>query len=174
VSANLTVGTASPGSRPDFKEQVMLVNPIPAGRHTATPYLIVKGAAQAIEFYKKGLQASEVFRMADDAGKIGHAEIQIGTSAIMLADEYPEMGYTGPESLGGTPVSILLYVEDVDTRFAQAVSAGATVVRPLADQFYGDRTGTVRDPFGHVWTIATHIKDLTSEELAKECAKKSK
>ena len=146
------------------------VKPIPEGYHTATPYLIVRDAARAIEFYKKAFGAKELMRMADPSGKIGHAEIKIGDSPIMLADEVPEMGHRSPESLGGSPVSILLYVEDVDAVFNQAVAAGAKVQRPVADQFYGDRTGGVTDPFGHVWYVATHIEDVSPEEMRKRAA----
>ena len=144
--------------------------PIPEGYHTATPYLIIKDAASAIEFYKKAFGATELMRMADPSGKIGHAEIRIGNSPIMLADEVPGMGYRSPQSLGGSPVSILLYVEDVDAVFSQAVAAGAKVERPVQDQFYGDRSGGVTDPFGHVWHIATHIEDVAPEELRKRAA----
>jgi PhnB protein len=141
---------------------------IPDGYHTATPYLIVKGAAQAIEFYKNAFGAQELFRMAaPDDGSVGHAEIKIGDSIIMLADENPAMGYRGPRSLGGAAVSTMLYVEDVDDRFSRAVAAGAKVQRPLENQFYGDRSGTVEDPFGHVWTIATHVEDIPPEEMSK-------
>jgi len=146
------------------------VKPIPEGYHTATPYLIVRDAARAIEFYKKAFGAMELMRMADPSGKIGHAEIKIGDSPIMLADEVPGMGHRSPESLGGSPVSILLYVEDVDAVFNQAVAAGAKVQRPLADQFYGDRTGGVTDPFGHVWYVATHKEDVSPEEMRKRAA----
>jgi PhnB protein len=146
------------------------VKPIPEGYHTATPYLIVKDAARAIEFYKKAFGAMELMRMANPSGKIGHAEIKIGDSPIMLADEVPEMGHRSPESLGGSPVSILLYVQDVDTVFNQAVAAGAKVQRPVADQFYGDRTGGVTDPFGHVWYVATHMEDVSPEEMRKRAA----
>ena len=145
------------------------VKPIPDGYHTVTPYLIIKGAADALEFYKKAFGATELFRM-EHGGKIGHAEIKIGDSPIMLADEYPEMGYKSPQSLGGTPVSILLYVEDVDTLFTQAIGAGAVEQKALQDQFYGDRSGTLADPFGHVWTIATHKEDVTPEEMDKRMA----
>src|SRR5437879_3795641 len=124
----------------------MSVKPIPDGYHTATPYLFVKGAASAIEFYKKAFAATELMRLADPSGKIGHAEIKIGDSPIMLADEFPEMGVRGPKSIGGTAVSILLYVDDVDARFSRAVAAGAKVLRPVKDQFYGDRSGTLEDP----------------------------
>ncbi|MBI3670701.1 MAG: VOC family protein [Acidobacteria bacterium] len=143
------------------------VKPIPEGYHTATPYLIVKDAASAIEFYKKAFGATELMRMADPSGKVMHAEIRMGNSPIMLADEVPEMGYRSPQSLGGSPVSILLYVEDVDTVFNQAVAAGAKVQRPVEDQFYGDRSGGVTDPFGHVWHIATHKEDVSPEEMRK-------
>lgn len=146
------------------------VKPIPEGYHTVTPYLIVKNAARAIEFYKKAFGATELMRMAEPSGRIGHAEIRIGDSPIMLADEVPEMGFRSPESLGGSPVSILLYVEDVDAVFSQAVATGAKVQRPVADQFYGDRTGGVTDPFGHIWYIATHKEDVSPEEMRKRAA----
>src|ERR1700758_4732742 len=146
------------------------VRPIPEGYHTATPYLILKGAASAIEFYKKAFGAVELFRMSDPSGKVGHAEIKIGDSVIMLADEYPEMGYKSPQSLGGSPVSILLYFEDVDAVFKRALAAGAKETIPVKDQFYGDRNGTLHDPFGHVWTIATHREDLSPEEMQKRAA----
>lgn len=146
------------------------VKPIPEGYHTATPYLIVRDAARAIEFYKKAFGAIELLRFPSPDGKIMHAEIRIGDSPIMLADEVPEMGARGPESLGGSPVSILLYVEDVDALFSQAVAAGAKVQRPVKDQFYGDRSGGVTDPFGHVWYIATHKEDVSPEEMRKRAA----
>jgi PhnB protein len=145
----------------------MTVKPVPDGYHTATPYLIINGAADAIEFYKQAFDAAEVMRLPGPAGKLGHAEIQIGDSRIMLADENPEMGFQGPKALGGTAVSICLYVEDVDAIFPQALDAGAKQLRPLQDQFYGDRSGTLEDPFGHVWTVATHKEDLTDEEIGK-------
>jgi PhnB protein len=144
--------------------------PIPDGYHTATPYLIVKGAAQAIEFYKKAFGATELMRMPQPGGKIGHAEIKIGDSPIMLADESPDVGARSPQSIGGSPVSIMLYVEDVDRMFSQAVAAGAKVKRPVADQFYGDRTGGIEDPFGHLWYIATHKEDVSPEEMRKRAA----
>ncbi len=146
------------------------VKPIPEGYHTVTPYLIVRNAARAIEFYKKAFGATELMRMAEPSGRIGHAEIRIGDSPIMLADEVPEMGFRSPESFGGSPVSILLYVEEVDAVFNQAVAAGAKVQRPVADQFYGDRTGGVTDPFGHIWYIATHKEDVSPEEMRKRAA----
>ena len=148
----------------------MAVKPIPDGYSTATPYLIVKDAARAIEFYKQAFAATELMRFADPSGKIGHAEIKIGNSPIMLADEHPDMGYRSPLSLGGTPVSILLYVPDVDALFARAVAAGATVKRPVKDQFYGDRSGTVEDPFGHVWILTTHVEDVSPEEMRRRMA----
>jgi PhnB protein len=143
----------------------MPVKPIPDGYHTATPYLIVQDGSSAIEFYRKAFGAKELLRMPGPGGKLMHAEIKIGDSTIMLADEMPDMDIRGPKSLGGSPVSILLYVENVDARFAQAQAAGAEVVRPLKDQFYGDRSGTLRDPFGHVWTISTHKEDVPKKEL---------
>jgi PhnB protein len=145
----------------------MAVKPIPDGYHTVTPYLIVKDAARALEFYKKALSATELMRLADPGGRIGHAEIRIGDSVIMLADEFPEMGARSPQTLGGSPVSLCLYVRDVDALAAQVVAAGARVVRPVQDQFYGDRSGTFADPFGHVWTIATHKEDVAPEEMCR-------
>ena len=145
------------------------VKPIPEGYHSVTPYLICDGAADAIEYYKKAFGATELFRM-DHGGKIGHAELKIGDSPIMLADEYPEMDYRSPKALGGTPVSLMIYVEDVDSVYKQAIDAGATEVKPLQDQFYGDRSGTLTDPFGHVWTIATHKEDVTMEEMNRRMA----
>ena len=146
------------------------VKAIPDGYHTATPYLIIKGAASAIEFYKKAFGAKELMRLAQPDGQIGHAEIKIGDSPIMLADEYPEMGYRSPQSLGGSPVSILLYVENVDALFDQAVAAGGKVTMPVKDQFYGDRSGTLSDPFGHVWTIASRKENLSPEEIQNRAA----
>jgi PhnB protein len=143
---------------------------IPEGYHTATPYLIIKGAAKAIEFYKKAFGAKEMMRMSQPDGRIGHAEIKIGDSPIMLADEFPEMGARSPQSLGGSPVSILLYVENVDAFAKQAVTAGTKVVRPVKDQFYGDRSGSFEDPFGHQWHIATHVEDVAPEEMHKRAA----
>ena len=148
----------------------MAAKPIPDGYHSATPYLVLENAAKAIEFYKQAFGAVELFRMAAPGGKIGHAEIKIGDSPIMLADEFPEMGYRGPRALGGSPVSIMLYVEDVDACFNQAVKAGAKAIRPVKDEFYGDRAGTIEDPFGHKWTIATHKEDVSPEEIEKRYA----
>jgi len=144
-----------------------MTKPIPEGYHTATPYLIVGGAADAIEFYKKAFGATELFRFPAPDGKIGHAEIKIGDSPIMLADEYPEMGYKGPQTLGGSPVSIMIYVDDVDTVFNRAVAAGASIKEAVSDKFYGDRMGTLADPFGHVWHVSTHKEDVSVEEMER-------
>jgi PhnB protein len=146
------------------------VNPIPAGYHSVTPYLSIKGAAAAIDYYKEAFGATELFRMAGPDGKIGHAEIKIGNSPIMLADEYPEMEFVSPQTLGGSPVGLMIYVEDVDTMFQRAISKGAKEIKPLQDQFYGDRSGTLKDPFGHVWTVATHVEDVAPEEMEKRAA----
>ena len=145
----------------------MAIKPVPEGYSTATPYLIIRGAAEAIEFYKRAFGATEMLRMADPQGRVGHAEIRIGDSVIMLADEHPAMGYRGPRSLGGSSVSILLYLEDVDAVFERAVKAGARALRQVTDQFYGDRSGTLEDPFGHVWTVATHVEDVPPEEMRR-------
>ena len=148
----------------------MPVKPIPDGYHTATPYLIIKGAADAIEFYKRVFDATELMRLPMPGGVIGHAEIKIGDSIIMLADEFPDMDVRGPKTIGGTPVSLMLYVEKVDEVFHRAIAAGAKEIRPLQNQFYGDRSGTVEDPFGHKWTIATHVEDVTPEEIERRMA----
>ena len=143
------------------------VKPVPDGYHTVTPYLIIDGASAAIEFYKKAFGAEELFRMPMPGGRVAHAEIQIGDSRVMLADEFPEMDARGPKSRGGTPVSILLYVTDCDAVFGRAVAAGAKVKRPMKDQFYGDRSGTLEDPFGHCWSVSTHKEDLSPEEIQR-------
>ena len=143
----------------------MTVSPIPKGYHTATPYLVVDGAASAIEFYKEAFGATEMMRLPGPGGKVMHAEIRIGDSPIMLADEVPQMNIRGPATLGGSPVSILLYVDDVDAQFSQAIAAGAKEQRPVKDQFYGDRSGSLVDPFGHIWSVATHKQDLTPDEI---------
>ncbi len=143
----------------------MSVKPIPDGYHSVTPYLSIKGAADAIEFYKQALGANELFRMAMPSGDIGHAEIMIGNSRIMLADPCEEFNFRSPKVLGGSSVGLHVYVEDADKLFAQAVAAGAKVVKPVQDQFYGDRGGTLEDPFGHVWFLATHKEDLAPEEI---------
>lgn len=146
------------------------VKPIPDGYEGATPYLCIQGAAGAIDFYRKAFGATEVMRMADPSGKVGHAEIKIGAARIMLADEFPEMGVVSPKTLGGSPVTIHLYVEDVDAIARQARAAGIKVLRPLEDQFYGDRGGKFEDPFGHQWYLSTHKEDVTPEELNRRAA----
>ncbi len=148
----------------------MSVPHIPAGYHAVTPYLVVNGAASAIDFYKRAFGAVELMRVDGPAGRIGHAELLLGDSHVMLADEFPEMGFRGPASYGGTPVLLMLYVRDVDTQCRLAIEAGAKVLRPLANQFYGDRTVTFLDPFGHIWTVATHIEDVPPDELARRAA----
>ena len=145
------------------------VKPIPEGYHSLTPYLIVDGAAEAIEYYKKAFGAIELFRM-DHEGKVGHAEMKIGDSPFMVADPFPQMGYRDPKGIGGTPVSLMLYVEDVDKIYKQAIEAGGTELKAVQDQFYGDRSGTLTDPYGHVWTVATHKEDVTQEEMDKRMA----
>jgi len=146
------------------------VKPIPDGYHSLTPYLYIKGAAKAIEFYKKAFGATELFRMDGPGGQVGHAEIKIGDSALMLADENPGMGALSPQTVGGCPMSILIYVEDVDAVFKQAVAAGATVKDEVTDKFYGDRMGGVTDPFGFTWYLGTHVEDVSPEEMQKRAA----
>jgi PhnB protein len=141
------------------------VKAIPDGYHSVTPYLSIKGAAAAIDFYKKAFGAVELFRMAQPDGKIGHAEIKIGDSPIMLSDECPEANAISPNTLGGSSVSILIYVEKVDDVFKAAIDAGATETSAVQDKFYGDRMGSLRDPFGHIWHIGTHIEDVSPEEM---------
>lgn len=145
------------------------VKPIPEGYHSLTPYLVIDGAAEAIEYYKKAFGATELFRMPH-GDKIGHAEMKIGDSPFMLSDEHPEMGYKGPKSIGGSAVGLMIYVDDCDTVFKQAIHAGGTEKKALQDQFYGDRSGTLEDPFGHIWTVATHKEDVTPEEIGKRLA----
>ena len=144
--------------------------PIPEGYPRVTPYLIVDGANAAIDFYCSVLGASERMRLPMPDGRIGHAEIEIGDSVIMLADEFPQMGVKSPQTLGGTPVGICLYVPNVDAVFKQAITAGGKEEKPLQNQFYGDRSGTMIDPFGHKWTIATHIEDVPPEEISRRMA----
>ncbi len=150
------------------------VAPIPAGYHAVTPYLSIRGAAEALEFYKKAFGAKEIMRMPGPKGDIGHAEIRIGDSRIMLADEYPEIQFLSPASRGGTTVSLHLYVKDVDAMVERAVAAGAKLTRPVADQFYGDRTGSLEDPFGHMWHVATHKEDLSKAELRRRAERAAK
>jgi PhnB protein len=151
----------------DTRRTDMTVRPVPEGYSTVTPYLIIDGAADAIAFYTRAFGAQELMRFGGPDGKIGHAELQIGDSRIMLADEHPQMGYRSPKALGGSATSIMLYVDDVDRVFRRAVEAGAQTQQELKNQFYGDRSGTVTDPFGHVWTIATHIEDVSEEEMQR-------
>ena len=142
----------------------------PDGYHAITPYLVIKGAAAAIEFYKKAFGATELVRMPQPDGRVGHAELKIGDSVVMMADEFPEMETVGPQTLGNSPVGLLLYVDNADAVFAKAVSLGAKVKKPMADQFYGDRNGTLEDPFGHKWTIGTHVEDVSPEEMKRRMA----
>ena len=143
------------------------VQPIPDAYPTVTPYLCVDGAAQAIECYTAVFGATERMRMDGPDGRIGHCELGLGTSMIMLADEHPEIGFLSPQKLGGTPVTLSIYVEDVDATFERALQAGATALRPVENQFYGDRSGQLEDPFGHRWSIATHVEDVSPEEMAR-------
>jgi PhnB protein len=138
---------------------------IPAGWGTMSPYLVMKSAAAAIDFYVAVFDAHILSRMDMPGGGVGHAELQIGDSKFMLADEFPDQGYLAPESIGGSPVSFMLYVPDVDAVFARALAAGATALRPVEDQFYGDRVGTLKDPAGHIWSVATHIEDVSEKEM---------
>lgn len=147
------------------------VKPIPEGFHSVTPHLVIDGAGKAIEFYKKAFGAEECFRMdSPDGQKVMHAEIRIGDSPIMLADEFPDYGSVGPRKVGGSPVVVHLYVNDVDATVEKAVQAGAKLTMPVMDMFWGDRYGKLEDPFGHHWSVATHTRDLTPEEIAKGMA----
>ena len=147
-----------------------MVQAIPKGYERVTAYLIISGAARALDYYNKAFGATELMRFPGEGGGIGHAEIRIGDGVVMLADEAPDMGYRSPDSLGGTPVSMMFYVPDVDAVFAKAIAAGGKVKQAVKDQFYGDRSGTLTDPFGHVWTIATHTEDVSPEEMQKRMA----
>ncbi len=149
------------------------VKPIPDGMHSITPHLVCAGAADAIEFYKKAFNAVELARLADPDGKLMHAMLQIGDSVLMLNDEYIDWNVLGPKTVGGSPVTIHLYVTDVDSAFAQALEAGATVKMPLSDMFWGDRYGVLVDPFGHNWSLATHVHDLSPEEIAEAMKQQS-
>jgi PhnB protein len=150
------------------------VRPIPAGHPAVSPYLIVDGAARALAFYRKAFGAKELMRHAGPDGRIGHAEIRIGDSIVMLADEHPEVGARSPRAFGGAAVRLHVYVTDVDAIARQAIAAGATVVRPVQDQFYGDRNGTLEDPFGHEWHLSTHIEDVSPAELRRRAAHAAK
>jgi uncharacterized glyoxalase superfamily protein PhnB len=143
------------------------VGPIPEGMHSLTPHLVCANASEAIEFYKQAFGATELFRMPTPEGKIGHAQIKIGDSVVMLTDETPKQNMLGPKALKGTPVSLYLYVENADQVFEQAVAAGAAAVAPIADMFWGDRWGLVEDPFGHQWHIATHTRDVSPEDMER-------
>jgi PhnB protein len=147
-----------------------MVNPIPEGYPRVTPYLVVDGAAAAIDFYSSVLGATERMRMDGPDGKVGHAELEIGDSLVMLADEHPEVGARGPRAFGGSPVALHVYVEDADAVFERALAAGAKERRPLENQFYGDRLGAFEDPFGHEWNVATHVEDVPPEEMSKRAA----
>ena len=149
------------------------VSPIPKGYHSITPYLVIKGASQAIEYYKKAFGATEVVRMNGPDGKVGHAELEIGDSRFMLADENPSMGqgYTSAATIGASPVSLYLYCPDVDNVVQRAVAAGGKILKPVQDQFYGDRSGFIQDPFGHLWGIATHVEDVSPEEMKQRMKK---
>lgn len=144
-----------------------MIPPVPPGYHSVTPYLLVRDATRALAYYREAFGAEELMRFEGPPGRIAHAEVKIGDSHVMLANENPEEGFVGPQTLGGAGVSLMLYVQDVDATFARAVAAGATVRRPVADQFYGDRVGTLADPFGHVWSIATHREDVSVEEAKR-------
>jgi PhnB protein len=143
------------------------VKPVPENYHSVTPYLVVDGAAKAIDFYKRAFGATELMRMPAPEDKIGHAEIKIGDSVVMLADAVKEMGHKSPKTLGGSPITLLIYVEDADATVAGALKAGAEVTRPLENQFWGDRMGGVSDPFGHQWFVATHVEDVSPEEMQR-------
>jgi PhnB protein len=145
----------------------MATQPIPEGYHTVTPYLAVEDATEAIEYYTKAFDAKERVRMETPDGKVGHAELEIGDSLVMLSDPFPQASTKPPNELGGTSVSVFIYVENVDAVVKQAVDAGAMVTMEVADQFWGDRFGSVKDPFGHLWSIATHVEDVPPEEMAK-------
>jgi PhnB protein len=146
------------------------VKPIPEGYPQVTPYLIVDGANAAIEFYRNVFGARERMRMPAPEGRVGHAELEFGDSLVMLADEFPDMGVRSPKATGGTPVTLSVYVEDVDAVFDAAVAAGATALRPVEDQFYGDRNGQFEDPFGHRWSVATHVEDVPPDEMERRAA----
>jgi PhnB protein len=141
--------------------------PIPEGYHTVTPYLAVEDAAEAIEYYKKAFGAKERVRMDAPGGKIGHAELEIGDSLVMLSDPFPQATTKPPKQLGGTSASVFLYVEDVDSVVQDAIDAGATITMPIENQFWGDRFGSITDPFGHLWSIATHVEDVPPDEIAE-------
>jgi PhnB protein len=146
------------------------VKPIPEGYRTVTPYITVKGGEAALAFYEKALGATVRMKFLEPGGRLAHGEIQIGDSVVMMSDEFPEMGALSPKTLGGRTSSLLVYVPDVDLAFSKAIAAGCTVQRPVADQFYGDRVGTLEDPYGHAWSLATHVEDVTEEEMKRRMA----
>ena len=156
------------------KAKAKKVQPIPQGYHAVTAYLSVQNGAQALDYYKRAFGAKELVRMPMPDGKVGHAEVKIGDSHVMLADEMPSMGFLGPQSRGGTTVQLHLYVTDVDATVQKAVAAGGKLTRPVEDKFYGDRAGTVEDPFGHVWYIATHTQDLSPAEIRRRAEREAK
>jgi PhnB protein len=146
------------------------VSPVPQGHRTVAPYLAVKDGAKALDFYRRAFGATEIYRLMLPDGRLGHGEIRLGDSIVMLSDEFPEFGGKTPQTLGGTPVSVHLYVDDVDAFFKKAVAAGAIERKPVMDQFYGDRSGQLEDPFGHLWWVATHKEDVAPEEVQKRAA----
>ena len=162
--------TAKPRARAKAAPAKKKVAPVPAGYHTVTPHLVCRNTSGAIEFYKKAFGARELMQMQAPDGSVAHAEIRIGDSRIMLGDEMPQMGATAPQTIGGTAVHLFLYVKDVNTLFAQAVAAGATATMPPTDMFWGDRYAKVTDPYGHKWSMATHLEDLTPKEMARRGA----
>lgn len=145
----------------------MAVKAIPDGYHSVTPYLVVRNGAKAIDFYKRAFGATELMRMDGPGGTIAHAEVKIGNSPVMLSDENPQWNAKSPEAYGGSPASLMIYVDDVDTVFARAIAAGGKEVKAVQNQFYGDRSGTLTDPFGHQWTVATHVEDVSPEEMER-------
>jgi PhnB protein len=152
----------------------MAVKPIPEGYRSVTPYLVIKGASAAIDYYKRVFGATERGRMEAPGGMVGHAELTIGDSIVMMADEFPGMDHKSPRTVGGSPVSLVLYVENVDEVFKRALDAGAKQMRPVENQFYGDRMGTLEDPFGHIWSIATHVEDVSPEEMKRRSEEMAK
>jgi PhnB protein len=165
---------AKKASRKPVKKAAKKVQAIPAGYSAITPYLAIQGAAQAIEFYKKVFNAKELMRMPGPQGKLGHVEIRVGDSKVMLSDESPAMNFLAPPSTGGTPVHIHVYVKNVDETVAKAIEQGAKMVRQVQDMFYGDRTGSIEDPFGHFWHVSTHIRDVTVKEMMKAAEQMAK
>jgi PhnB protein len=162
--------TGPPQSTTHPSDGQTAVKPIPDNYPRVVPYLCVNTASAAIEFYRSVFDATERMRMPEPDGRIGHAELEIGTAVVMLSDEFPDLGVRSPSTIGGTPVTLTLYVMDVDDVYKRAIDAGATAVRPLKDQFYGDRTATFEDPFGHRWSIATHIEDVSAQDMAERAA----